>query len=59
MAYFFALFPYVLLTALLVRGVTLEGARDGIDFYLKPDLNKLTESGVRVREVIQWEGVDV
>ncbi|PVD38967.1 hypothetical protein C0Q70_01592 [Pomacea canaliculata] len=45
-AYFFALFPYVLLTALLVRGVTLEGARDGIDFYLKPDLNKLTESGV-------------
>ncbi|CAL1543512.1 unnamed protein product [Lymnaea stagnalis] len=44
--YFFALFPYVLMTVLLVRGVTLEGANKGIDFYLSPDTSKLLEAKV-------------
>ncbi|XP_074640098.1 sodium- and chloride-dependent creatine transporter 1-like [Tubulanus polymorphus] len=39
--YFTSLFPYVVLTALLIRGVTLDGALDGIIFYLKPDFSSL------------------
>ena len=35
-----------MLTVLLIRGVTLEGAMDGIIFYLKPDFSKLLEAQV-------------
>jgi len=44
--YFTAVFPYFMLTALLIRGVTLDGASEGIEFYLKPDFSKLGESQV-------------
>uniref|UniRef100_A0A8C4FEH5 Transporter n=1 Tax=Dicentrarchus labrax TaxID=13489 RepID=A0A8C4FEH5_DICLA len=41
-AYFTALFPYLILLILLIRGLTLPGAWDGIYYYLYPDLNRLT-----------------
>ena len=44
--YFTATFPYVVLTILLIRGVTLEGAMDGIIFYVSPDFSRLTDSQV-------------
>ncbi|XP_070830094.1 sodium- and chloride-dependent GABA transporter 2-like [Chaetodon trifascialis] len=40
-AYFTATFPYVMLLILLIRGLTLPGAWDGIYYYLYPDLNRL------------------
>lgn len=44
--YFAAIFPYILLTVLLVRGLTLDGHSKGIDFYVKPNITKLTEAQV-------------
>lgn len=44
--YFTALFPYIMLTVLLVRGLTLDGAKDGIIYYLKPDFQKLADPRV-------------
>ncbi|XP_051270749.1 sodium- and chloride-dependent GABA transporter 2-like isoform X2 [Dicentrarchus labrax] len=44
--YFTATFPYVMLVVLLVRGLTLPGAKDGIMFYLYPDPSRLTDPEV-------------
>ena len=45
-AYFTALFPYVVLITLLVRGVTLEGASEGILYFIRPDWPKLLDASV-------------
>lgn len=44
--YFTAIFPYVMLTILLIRGVTLEGAGEGIKFYLTPKWEMLADPRV-------------
>ena len=44
--YFTATFPYVLLTVLLVRGLTLDGHKEGIEFYIIPDWDKLKDPKV-------------
>lgn len=36
-----------MLLVLLVRGVTLDGAMDGVVYYLKPDLERLKDVQVR------------
>ena len=44
--YVTATFPYVVLVILVIFGATLDGAKDGITFYLKPDISKLGDSSV-------------
>ena len=44
--YFTATFPYVVLIILVAFGATLDGALDGIRFYLKPDVTKLQDGQV-------------
>ena len=45
-AYFTALFPYAMLLTLLIRGVTLKGAAEGIKYYLRPDFSRLASAQV-------------
>lgn len=52
-AYFTALFPYVILAILLVVSVLQDGAIDGIIFFIKPDFNKLLDPIVWYRAVEQ------
>lgn len=47
-AFVTATFPYMMLLVLLVRGVTLPGAVDGIIYYLYPDLSRLADPQVRL-----------
>ena len=46
--WFTALFPYVVILILLIRGCTLPGAKDGIAYYIgsKSDLSKLKDINV-------------
>ena len=50
--YFTATFPYLILVILLIRAVTLDGAYDGIQFYMVPDWSRLSDIKV-------WEAAAV
>ncbi|XP_057324012.1 sodium-dependent nutrient amino acid transporter 1-like isoform X2 [Microplitis mediator] len=52
-SYFLAIFPYVVMLALFGRSVTLEGAIDGIIYFLRPDWNKMTDPQVWYAAVTQ------
>lgn len=41
-----ATLPYVVMLILLIRGLMLDGASDGIYYYLVPNMTKLQEVGV-------------
>lgn len=45
-SYFLALFPYVIMITLLIRAATLEGAADGMYYFIKTDWAKLLEADV-------------
>lgn len=51
--WFTALFPYVVLLCLLVRGITLPGSAEGIAYYLKPDFDALFKPEVWVDAATQ------
>lgn len=44
--YFTATFPYVVLTALLIRALTLDGSTDGIWYFITPQWTTLQSPGV-------------
>jgi len=48
-----ATMPYVVLTILLVRGLMLDGAVDGIQYYLHVDWDRLKDTGVWIDAAIQ------
>lgn len=45
-AYVTVTVPYVLMFALFIRGITLEGAGDGIRYYITPNVTRLLEPAV-------------
>ncbi len=46
-SYFTATFPYIMLTALVIKGAMLDGASEGVKFYVSQfDTSKLAEPEV-------------
>ncbi|KAF5291489.1 hypothetical protein FQR65_LT01801 [Abscondita terminalis] len=52
-SYFLALFPYVVLFALFVRAITLEGSLKGILYFIRPQWDKLLKAKVWFNAVTQ------
>nr|CAB3266317.1 sodium-dependent neutral amino acid transporter B(0)AT2 [Phallusia mammillata] len=44
--YFATLFPYTVLIAFFIRGMTLDGAVDGVKYMFSPDITKLADANV-------------
>lgn len=44
--YFTATFPFIVITALFIRGVTLPGSSEGIMFYVTPQWDRLASAQV-------------
>lgn len=57
MVYFTALFPYAMLAVLLVRGLTLPGAWQGVIYYLYPDLSRMADLQVSFGLVQLWNSM--
>ena len=51
--YVTATFPYLVLVALLIDGVNLEGAMNGIEYYITPDFTRLTDIQVWKAAAVQ------
>lgn len=51
-AYFTALFPYVVLFTLLGRGVSLPGAVEGIIYFINPQWHMLADPNVGLKWVL-------
>ncbi|KAF7989109.1 hypothetical protein HCN44_007419 [Aphidius gifuensis] len=51
--WFTAVFPYVVLLILLIRGVTLPGSAQGIKYYLSPNFSAITKAEVWVDAATQ------
>lgn len=51
--WFTALFPYVVLFILLIRGITLPGAYEGIRYYLQPNFDVIQNAEVWVDAATQ------
>lgn len=47
-SYFLALFPYAIIGILLIRALTLDGAWNGIIFFIKPRWDKILEPDVSI-----------
>jgi solute carrier family 6 (neurotransmitter transporter, glycine) member 5/9 len=52
-AYFLAIFPYVVLITLLIHGLTLDGAAKGVTFFYKPVWKELLNPVVWKEAVVQ------
>lgn len=52
-AYFLAVFPYIVLCVLLVRSATLEGAVDGMLYFIIPEWDKMFEAKLWYAAVTQ------
>ena len=53
-AYFTAIFPYGVLITLLIRGVTLPGAADGMLFFITPQWDKILQPEVSRQSNSEW-----
>lgn len=52
-AYFLAIFPYIIMLVLLIRSLTLPGAFNGVLYFLTPQWNRLLDAGVWYAAVTQ------
>jgi SNF family Na+-dependent transporter len=53
LVYFTSIFPYVILLILGIRGWMLEGAEEGIKFFIYPDFNRLKDFNVWMDAAVQ------